>query len=115
MTKEKMIVIGVIVIVVIMSMYLIFQVSYMARVEVAFGDIRNEAKNSSILKEKFGKIQDVKFDNYMQWISRQQGEVCVKMIVITEDNRYPICTMVEKNKQEYYATGYIIGNHIIYQ
>lgn len=115
MNKEKILVICVIGIVVAMSLYLLFQVSYMARVESVFGDIREEAKDSYVLEEELGEIQDVKFDNYMQWISQDQGEDCVKMVVVTKDNRYPICTMVEKNNQEYYSTGYIIGNHIIYQ
>jgi hypothetical protein len=115
MNKEKILVICVIGIVVAMSLYLLFQVSYMARVESAFGDIREEAKDSYVLEKELGEIQDVKFDNYMQWISQDQGEDCVKMVVVTEDNRYPICTMVEKNNQKYYSTGYIIGNHIIYQ
>ena len=86
---------------------------YMNRVENAFGNIKEETKNSMVLEKKLGKIQEVKFNNFMRWISKEQGKDCIKLTVKRKNKKYSICTIIEKQEKTYHTTGYIIGAKVI--
>lgn len=85
---------------------------YMNRVENAFGNIKEETKRSNVLEKKLGKIQEVKFNNFMRWISKEKGKECIKLIIKTKNKKYNICTIIEKQEESYHTTGYIIGDKI---
>lgn len=86
---------------------------YMSRVEKAFKNIKEETKNSTVLEKQLGKIQEVKFNNFMKWISNEQGKDCIKLTVKTKNKKYNICTIIEKQEKSYHTTGYIIDDKII--
>ena len=109
--KQTKIIIGLVIWLGCCSIILYFL--YMNRVESAFGDIKEKTKNSNVLEKELGKIQKVKFNNFMSWISKEQGKDCIKLIVKTQNKKYNICAIIEQQEETYNTTGYIIGDKII--
>ena len=81
---------------------------YMARDEQAFKSIKEDTINSKLLNSKFGKITNVKYDNFMTWINHQNHYECIKFKVYTDNNTYKVCTIFKDIEYGGYAIGYII-------
>ena len=85
---------------------------YMIRDEQAFGQVKEDTKSSVVLNEKFGEVTDVKYDNFMAWISTKEKNECVKFKVYTKDNIYKVCTIFKQFNDETHAIGFVIDNKV---
>lgn len=110
--KTKILVIPCIAIVFYLVMFGLFYGYYLVRDEKAFSSIREDTKKSLLLKEKFGDIKDVKYDNFMSGITTKDDYKCIKFKVYTEDNSYKVCTIFKDLDYGGYAIGYVINNKV---
>ena len=88
----------------------LYSVFYLYRSNKTFKKFIDKTKSSSVLKNELGEIKDVKLNNYFKWMQQKQGHNCVDMIIITNDKKYKICTIIENDIE-----GYIINDKIIYE
>lgn len=94
---------------------LILYCFYMINVDAAFNNVKEDIYNSKILEAHIGKVKKVKYNNFLQWISKVKDEKCIKLKVITTDNKkYNICALVEEKNNKFQNTGFILNNDIIY-
>lgn len=114
MKKQTLILVSAILIIYLLLCLLLFNM-YMKRVEKAFKNIKEDTEQSAFLEKEIGKIQKVKFNNFMKWISHKKGKECIEMSVSTSNDKYNICVIIEKKNQGYESKGYIIDNHIYIQ
>ena len=84
---------------------------YMQRVNQTFYPIIDIMKDSNVIKDNFGEVKNVKYNNFLKWISNKNGEECVEVKLITKDNKkYNICVALDKNDNYRTITGYIFKN-----
>ena len=102
-------------IIIIVSFFIVslfgYYFMYMQRVNQTFYPIINIMKDSLVIKENFGEVKNVKYNNFLKWISNKNGEECVEVKLITKDNKkYNICVALDKNNNYKSITGYIYNN-----
>ena len=95
--------------IIIGSLYYIF---YMKRVDATFHKNKNDTLNSKILNKKLGKIEKVKYNNFLLWISKEQEYNCIKLKVYTKNKKYNICAILKDFSYETDTIGYIVDNKI---
>ena len=84
---------------------------YMQRVNQTFYPIIDIMKDSLVIKDNFGEVKNVKYNNFLKWISNKNGEECVEVKLITKDNKkYNICVALDKDNHYKSITGYIYNN-----
>ena len=108
------IIIGVTIIVIIIC-FIIFYTSYMKGVEEYFSNVKDTIKTSTILEQTYGKIKEVKFNNFMKWTTKKNNYECVEMIIVTDNTKKDLCAKVEFDEtlNTYIVNGYIIDGNIL--
>ena len=74
-------------------------VFYYLRVDQTFSKARDDTKNSIILNKTLGKIEKVKYNNYL-------------MKVYTKDKKYKVCVILNEENYLEIPIGYVIDNKI---
>ena len=102
-------------IIIIVVFFLVCSISYyfvyMQRVNQTFYPIIEIMQNSEVIKDNFGEVKKIKYNNFLKWISNKNGEECVEVKLITKDNKkYNICVALDKNDNYRTITGYIFKN-----
>ena len=102
-------------IIIIVVFFLVCSISYyfvyMQRVNRTFHPIIEIMQNSEVIKDNFGEVKKIKYNNFLKWISNKNGEECVEVKLITKDNKkYNICVALDKNDNYRTITGYIFKN-----
>ena len=93
-------------------MLVLYSVFYYFRLDQSFSKARDDTKKSIILNKELGKIEKVKYNNYIIWETEKLGYECVPMKVYTKNKKYNVCVILnEKNFLEL-PIGYIIDNKI---
>ena len=107
-------ILGVIIIVIIIC-FIIFYTSYMKGVEESFSNVKDTVKSSTILEQTYGKIKEVKFNNFMKWTTKENDYECVEMIIVTDKVKKDLCAKVEYDEalNTYLVNGYIIDGNIL--
>lgn len=117
--KKKKTILIIITIIIIWNviMFIIIHHAYMSRVEKTFKLVKEDTINSKFLNEKYVKIENVKFTNFMQWTSKQNGKECVKSKVYTKENKhYKVCIIIDNQREgNSRAIGYIIDGKEYYE
>ncbi len=109
----------IIIIIILMFLSATFYQVYMMRSKSVYGIWIEEVKQSPILNKKFGKIEEVKMNNFLSWSSKKKGYKCVKMQVITKEEKYNICKVISQEEYIYivndkiYEDIYSLSNFII--
>ena len=102
-------------IIIIVVFFLVCSISYyfvyMQRVNQTFYPIIEIMQNSEVIKDNFGEVKKIKYNNFLKWISNKNGEECIEVKLITKDNKkYNICVALDKNDNYRTITGYIFKN-----
>jgi len=114
--KKSKIILKTIVIIIVWNLVFIpiLYFAYMNRVENTFKYVRDYTLNSKVLEKEIGKIEKVRFNNFMQWISSKNSESCIKLNVTTKDRKYNVCAILHsdkfKNKDDIKIIGYFIDD-----
>jgi len=87
-------------------------VFYYLRVDQTFSKARDDTKNSIILNKTLGKIEKVKYNNYLIWLTEKKGYECVPMKVYTKDKKYKVCVILNEENYLEIPIGYVIDNKI---
>lgn len=90
----------------------LYYVFYMKRVDESFHKNKNDTLNSELLKTKIGKIEKIKYNNFLIWISNIKGYNCVKFKVYTKEKTYNVCSILKDFSYETDTIGYIIDNKV---
>ena len=85
----------------------IFYISARFRAYKILNPYIQETKNSIIINEKFGKVENVKINNILKYSTKKINHTCIEMKVIANNKKHDICTIAENKVQ-----GYIINNRI---
>jgi len=104
----------VVVILIVLFCYLFYK-SYMDRVDATFSNVKDTVKSSTILKENYGEIKEVKYDNFMKWLNKEENYECLSMILVTTKGNYNICTKVryEESLNMYIVDGFVIDGKLL--
>ena len=91
---------------------IIYGIFYYIRIDQTFSKAKEDTKNSVILNKKLGKIEKVKYNNYLIWETKMKGYECVPMKVYTKNKKYYVCVILNENNYLELPSGYIIDNDV---
>ena len=112
--KKVFIILG-IVLVILISFSIIFHNTYMENVETTFSNVKDTVKTSNILNDKYGTIKEVKFNNFMKWITKKDNYDCIEMKIVTDKQTKNICTIInyEDSISMYLVNGYEVDGSVL--
>ena len=93
-------------------MGILYYIFYMQRVETTFSKAKVDTKNSIVLNSVIGKIENVKYNNFLIWMSQKEGYECVPMKVYTKNKNYKVCVILNEEDFKEKPIGYIVNNKI---
>ncbi len=112
---NNILIVLIIIIIVIGLCSFLFYNSYMNKVDITFSNIKDTVKTSKVLNEKYGSIKEVKYNNFMKWLTKKENYECLEMTIKTSNSNKNICTIVkyEESLNMYIIDGYEIDGKIL--
>ena len=92
--KKTRLIIGVILLWFIIFGIILYN-SYMSRVDKAFHHIKEIAQDSKVLRQELGTIKEIKYNNFMQWVSKIDNYKCLKLKIYTNKGTYKVCAVID--------------------
>ena len=85
---------------------------YYLRIDQTFSKVKEDTKKSIILNKTFGKIEKVRYNNYLIWMSEEIGYDCVPMKIYTKENSYKVCVILNEENYLERPIGYVVNNKL---
>ena len=108
--KKKIIICGILLCFFIFGIIIYF--SYMSRVDKTFHHIKEIVQDSKVLKQELGTIKEIKYNNFMQWVSEVDSYRCLKLKIHTNKGTHKVCAIIDdkdvKTITDLKVAGYLI-------
>ena len=85
---------------------------YYLRIDQTFSKAKEDTKKSIILNKTFGKIEKVRYNNYLIWVTNKQGYECVPMKIYTKENCYEVCVILNEENYLEIPKGYVVNSKL---